>query len=702
MKVWLAFLFLAVSSSAFGATTCYVDLACPIPGNGTGGYTNTCDGTAAGNPAAAISTCIAALGASDPDSIINIFGIHSSHGSCPGSTTGNYQADEIRVQGKNGTNGHPIIIQNNGYTGSMGSGEPTFIDGVGDVSWTQCSWNGSTCDCGSDHSGIQIGDGGQTACLEAWFFVGSGNQQRALSCAKTDGTPCFRVGSIGHTTIDATSLALMKNSGSGYLATTCSVSTWIKCTDARDCPLVGETCSGSTSEVDSVSDECKADEGGTYCATTHHNGTIIARWGANARGPVVFDNNGNGFAFCNSNYFTVQGLNFRNFVRAHLQVADTGNGGCSGVSDHITITKNTFAYGHHNGGSDYQVLFHNATTVGPITDNYFAHAGSESIHVDPHSSGATVMTIQRNFIFDNGDPSVLGSRGGFPINGTPEGMTLTDNSGTGGDYAGSDVSDNLIYKVKKNGIILENIHSNSKVHDNIFFKIGRTAIKFAADTAAVSGNQIYNNLIISPCLANQGDAGIWVADGAGTADANVIMNNTVIIDPTIPCSALASSGTPTNTVVRNNLFYIDGSFKLVDWTPAGTFTNNLVFSSTLGSGTLVKWNGSNYTCSTLTSLDVDSKCTDPLFFSNVDFHLRVNSPAVDSGTTTGMPINRLTGLINSLDVMHGLPDYNAWCGKCAVTPDIGADEFNMYDIIYGLTPPDPGSIGPPQCSRPPV
>lgn len=652
------------------ATTYYVDPGCPVAGNGTSAVCLSSPTT--NNPKNTLANGVALLSSTAGD-ILELRGIHTAHDNCPGNTRGVYQADKQAINGKHGASGNPIIIQ--AYKYGIAGEERPFLEGVGDVTWTQCS----TCD-GGDNVACQGLTGLPSACTEYWYWYGTGNQILALSCAKADGTPCFWIAKANKGTA-------MTNATSGFVSTTCSVSGWMTCTAASDCPS-GETCTGSTYEVDSSSDETSG-------------GWIVARWGAHARGPVLFTSNGSPFSVCDTTYLTIRGIHFRDFRRAGISVSDSAGGCAGGPVGNITLTDNTFYYSIDTGGSDYQISSYHASSA-TISNSTFAYSGSESIHSEPvlTANGASAYTITGNFFHDNGDRNVLGPRGGASPNCVILSYTYTSAStSTGSNCTGSVMSNNLCVRPRAYGIAIEGSYGWT-IRDNVIVDARRYGILVspgAETNITVDGNTIFNNLITGCCLVSS-DGGAITLDGGGVSVTNTtIYNNTVSGSATGSPNLRSTQGTVTNTLARNNIFS-PGTVKAVNWTNTDS-TNKLEYNLiTTTANPAITWLNTNYACASLSSAGTGNidNCPSAAFVSGSNFHIQSSSPAKDAGTSTGMPSGHTTDINKSLYYdPSGPTDYADGNGIQNGTWDIGVDEFVPPPVVgcpkkcYGGTCLDP-------------
>lgn len=607
--------------------------------------------------------------------------------------SGFYQTDKYSVTNKNGTSGHPIIIQPYHY--GLADEATVTIEGTGSTTWTRCS----TCTI-SDNVACQgllpPAATTRSVCDDYYYFYGgTGTQKRALFCTKLDGTPCYRLANVG-----AGGKGKMTNAHTGYISTVCSTHIWIKCNTATDCPTSGETCGGNVLEVDSTSQEIDG-------------GYIVARWGDETPGFVSHTSSGNGFVMCGSDYITIRGFHFRNFRRATVQSIASG---CSSASDFNTISNNTFAYSFDTNGSDRPIETIDVTgTV--IDSNYVAYAGSEAVHAQPKVGGSDI-TISNNFIRDGGDHNVLGTRtdnGVFGANpGTPNCMTLSYTL-TNNDFTGSEIYGNICLRNHKQGIAVEK-STGWSIHDNIIIDSGRSSIRFFTDATGggpITAGNAYNNIVYGCCTHSNIDAAIQVRQ-SGQALGGVSFFNNTIIRSANSSPQIFGDGTLTDIIFRNNLLYQPADTPLVMWVATDTsnkFDHNLFFSP--NNSNMVCMHAATYSscsggtffgCNAIgldtTDLDMDgsasegNRCEDPGFYDSrksvflfyptggptnlfpASFlsNSLFGGPVIDAGTSTGMPASKTTGIVNSLAAAHGLGFYSDSIPQTGSAWDIGAVE----------------------------
>src|SRR5437867_1739469 len=526
----VAFVILSGATTA-GAAIYYVDGNCPSDGNG---LALNCAATTGGpGPKKTIDGGLALL--SLPGDILAIRGVHPMHDNETSPFDGRYFGDQFLISGKHGSSLAPLVIQPYNYSGP-GTGETVYIDGTTRPSsgWTQCT------NCGS---GTCAGVTG--TCNETWFATDSGLASRVVQAQKSDGSPTFKV----------TSPADLTNSHGGYNAKRCSGEGWRACSVATDC-RPGETCTGSSSEIDSYSNNT--------------GGPLLVRWGTGTNAPnaasnpnprVFFDNNGVGFWITNSAYITIQGFTFRAHDNSAVLLT---NGG--GAVNNISVLNNRILYniGRAAGGSDYGIAVYNAGSA-TIRGNEIGWTGSEGIHSRCNPAGSA-LTVSGNWIHNQGDLTVLGPA----ALGTPSGIIFGDDLTNSGNYAGSVAENNLIESTGLYSIDLEDDSNGWIIRNNIFRNTAnRGCLKMDADEVSVSDNQIYNNLFINCGTAGGGPSpGIYAVVTSGKMLQNNLIYNNTFANNLSGALYLANSGTVSGNVFRNNIMYDSGDKQMALWAAA--------------------------------------------------------------------------------------------------------------------------------------
>ena len=386
---------------------------------------------------------------------------------------------------------------------------------------------------------------------------------------------------------------------------------------------------------------------------------------------MFFDNNGVGFWVTNSTYVTIQGFIFRAHDNSAVLLVDE-----SGPVNNISVANNRILYniGRQAGGSDYGIAVYRAASA-TIVGNEIAWTGSEGIHSQCSPTG-TALTVRGNWIHNQGDLSVMGPA----ATGTPGGTIFGDDLTMNGNYSGSVAENNLIENTGGYSIDLEDYSNGWTIRNNIFRNtVTRGCLKLDANEVSVSNSQIYNNLFLNCGTGGGGPSpGIYATVTSGKSLQNNVIYNNTFVNNLSGAIYLANSGTVSGNVFRNNIMYDQGDKQMVYWPAADTFTNNVVISKTRGAAsTLVGFNGTNFFCSTLTNLGATNKCSDPAFVdpNGNDFHLLSTSPAIDAGTSIGMPTGRSTSINNTLASLYGLPSYAENRSMSGSAWDVGASEF---------------------------
>jgi uncharacterized repeat protein (TIGR01451 family) len=629
-------LLLPAFASPLLAATIYVDNACPTAGDGTGGYTQTCDGTASGNPRITFS---AAIGAAVGGDVIRIRGIHAAHESCPGSTKGRYADGEpgvgnfnnapLRTVGRSGSAGNPIVIEASGWTAvGAGTQETVYLENTlpasGGGAWTACT----DCSAGSANVACQNIPG---TCGNVYTSTSG------VGAVKADGTPCH------HETSAANVI------------------------DQYDCKAVSNgLCTGAGAPW-----ACCTNPGAGTCTNQ-----IAVRWAfAPTAEERIIRADGSAIAITNSSYITIRGFTARNAEDTIVAI-----NAISGAVSNIVIQDNKIMYapGVPSGG-DYGV--HVTGVSGSVNNitidrNEIAYTGSEAIHWQPNTAGvATAYASTNNWIHDIGSPTVLGPG----IHGTPSGMIIGNNGGgTVGNYTGSVVSGNLITDITQytNGccLSLENDVDFLVMRDNICKNPGGPCFKISCTNASCDGDQLFNNICIDP---HQNPAGLGALEITGLISNLKVYNNTFKDHAKAYNTDLISfygvTAGSTGNVVRNNVLWSDRNGRQLNWenevSGGGTDTvsHNDIFPSGTNPSNLIKLKVSgvltDYNCSAVAAgcsgNCASSKCADPLFVnaSTDDYHLLTGSPAKDAGTATGMPSARTTDINNTVADDHGLQSY---------------------------------------------
>lgn len=252
------------------------------------------------------------------------------------------------------------------------------------------------------------------------------------------------------------------------------------------------------------------------------------------------------------------------------------------------------------------------------------------------------------------------------------------------------------WPISSSGYVANSIVSSNKI-SNIISEKSFSAIGILVATRVtsntVTNNTIANNMIVNVrsnlTSSTKSSSGIALATSNGE---KVCFNSVYLsddIDPGLSSSAAFSSynyyvlsNSDTNLTLKNNIGFMDancntGSVKhgciylpsSYSWGTGGANHNDWYFKSTNSQGKIGNIGGTSYTTLsswiTASSQDGNSVNGDPLFNSSTDLHA---SASVLNGAG-----NSVSGISADFD------------GEVrAATPDIGADEFNLfsYDINF--------------------
>jgi hypothetical protein len=640
----------------------YIDGGCPTQGDGTGGYTETCDGTAAGNPYNDLHDIFPASEACGSGTTRRyiIRGVHTSHGSCPGFD-GRYFGDEWAWD-QTCTSTTAVTIEPYGYGGTQ---ERVYLDGTRcpkpstctgtncDYSrtgaaancgvsgtagaWIQCTWDGTLCDCANTN--IVIGDGTQAVCEATWYTsdagtAGTGFQSASaagvLWAQKDDGSITYMTRSTTNndactgagaphaccTGVDTGTCLLDLTNAHTYNDDRCtnaadSTQKWMPCTTNADC-LSGETCTaGASSEIDCFRDTAPAPD------------VIYCRWGAaasaqapgTAKRPYIgYSNAGVGFTLKKEAAFvTIRGFDFR----AHRNSAIYSNGDSDAANrGDLTATDNRIFFNSDTSGSDYGTVWYQANRA-TVSNNEIAYTNSEGVHCNSYnSSTASVITISGNYIHNQGDQSIMGTDA---TAGTPVGITCNpaENASSTGNLTGSVIEKNLIVDIQPRpdqtatyGIRMEHCVTGVVIRHNVLVRAGsRQGLTIDASNqgascvgATSSAQEWYNNIVV-----DQGHecAEIFVDTGE-TIDALKFYNNTCVnpgANAGIHTDTL--SGTFSNSLIRNNIFST-GTLRCMNIIAPGAGSGNVNSHNVCVSShaTPYNWLGTTYN-----GTDIDGGCS---------------------------------------------------------------------------------------------
>ena len=335
--------------------------------------------------------------------------------------------------------------------------------------------------------------------------------------------------------------------------------------------------------------------------SNYQNDTVIIdgtgiNWGANWNG--LFDISG-------KNYITIHGLDIQN--------ADYG-GFWIENSDNITIenchTYNTFSSGIGVWNSNHIIIKNNEIELA-------CNDGEQECITIANSNNCE---IYGNNVHDNGQ----GTNGG-------EGIDIKQ-----GSY-NINVYNNVVHHLNNRlGIYADawNLHTyNINIYQNIIHHCSETGLAVASENGGLIENvNIYNNIIY---LNKYGgiELGSWSDIGfTGVKPlSNIkIINNTCYkngkYDNGWGFGIVIDNPDANNVIIRNNICSNNSaqiSFQQIG--NGGVLDHNLLYGNNSASGTL---------------FGTDSILENPLFVDTTiyDFHLSLNSPAIDNGNSVDAPI----------------------------------------------------------------
>lgn len=672
---------------------------------------------------------------------------------------GNSAGGDVIDITNSGFSGHPIIIQAYGWTAiGARTQEAAILDLTGPIpgGWTACT----SCPTGGTQPSAGVCPGvPATACAETWYATtasGSGCMGRFEGIEKATGELAYAVGT-------ASDLTNSHTTGFGaYNASRCSGETWRACTTSSDC-YNSETCVANASpEVDTFT--CNKVTQNVGCAFAANETWVYARWGAG--GPPAHPY---AISQCVGNAFRIQGsvgyVEIRGFV---IRNSRNESIGIHGGAHDITLKDNVIAYnaGQPSGG-DYGLCLCSKNAGGDnltAISNEIMYTQSESFHTEAISADApSIRLIQNNYIHNIGDTTITGPAANIAghSHSTPTCLTLTNDdkgrcsggtniganctpgnngpcAGGGtcsaadaiaGNYTGSIVEGNLFAKHNLNNtnqycINLENNSDGWIIRNNVFSDISGACI-FGNATAvtlvagSVNSEQIYNNLMINCNSASNGQGAIsFNPTTIGTdASSNLVYNNTIVNSrkPGIFFS-YGDITIGTGNLFRNNLIYTTNNDQQIYFNgtdASNKFDHNILFTP-LPISTIAFWRGTNYSCSTLGSIDATNSCQDPGFYDvthSIFYPIggttalfppshdgdtnTLTPPTLDAGTATGMPGGKTTGIVNTLAAQHGFGFYSDSVSQGGSAWDIGAVESL---VSYGNTPVGWSGYTPTGCS----
>lgn len=570
---------------------------------------------------------------------------------------------------KAGTSGHPIIIQNNGYTGSFGTGDTVYVEGVKLTTsgWTQCT----NCTTG-------ICSGVPGTCSNVWYYViDNVGSSRLYFARKPDGTITLK-----------------------------------------------KTIATMTNQYDSA----PSPQGAGWDGDSSN--TMLVRWGPTVTNPNTTPGIGvNNYRAdimdvdSPANYVTIRGLTIRNGARQAV--------GISGTRTDVSIINNRIYNFNDSANGSARPIGTDGALNFLISGNEIYNSSSEPLHISTLTTGITTGTISNNYVHDIGNLSTLGSATfGTPNCTTFTNDSPIGSASPTGDFSGVVVDGNIFERCLHNpnggsgskGILFETACSGMQVSNNILKHVG-SCFKFAPGYISgtnINNHKIFNNLCIEPGLGgSSGDGACFLFTGfsSGTMTNNSIYNNTCA-NPASGAVLTNSLGsiTITGNLFRNNIFYVPSDIRAIDWPPTSStnkFQNNIIYTEHFPA---VSIRESSYSCGLIEGADFDADgnsdlnhCSDPGFYDKTSFlfyptggnsnifpssfltNSQFGGPAIDMGTDTGNPAAHTTGIVNTLAAAHGFGFYSDSISKTGSQWDAGAVE--AY-VSYGGTPLLTGAGGP--------
>ncbi len=296
--------------------------------------------------------------------------------------------------------------------------------------------------------------------------------------------------------------------------------------------------------------------------------------------------------------------------------------------------------------------------------------------------------VQNCYSHDNGLPSGGAHDGiftGFALNFTAQ-NNVCDHNGEHGIYISNSadnpvVRGNICSNNRSCGVQLnadastqinghaDGLISNWLIEDNVIFgngTAGGSAINLDGDIFGVCRNNLlYNNLATGIAL--------YSIDGAEASHDNLIVGNT-IYQPTSSRSAISLLDGANNNIVFNNILYTNPAHSGVDINAVSGFQHDYNFVSSI-SGDALSAHESSPAASTL--------------FTNIaanDYHLKLGSPAIDSGVATfggkSAPSDDLEGHSRPLGVGFDRGAYEA-AGSAQTQPGVLQLSAQSYSIGEG-------------------
>ncbi len=197
----------------------------------------------------------------------------------------------------------------------------------------------------------------------------------------------------------------------------------------------------------------------------------------------------------------------------------------------------------------------------------------------------------------------------------------------------------------------------------------------AAGGSAINGDGVQNSVIQNNLLYDNHASGIslFMTDASMPSTGNLVVNNTIVMAADARWCLNVQDGSTGNSAF-NNIFYnlhpFRGSIDLsADSVQGFTSDYNVVMdrltpddNTTL---TLAQWQA-------MTGNDKHSLVATPamLFVGNGDYHLSMNSPAIDKGTSMKAPAADLDGNARPQGNGFDIGAYESCGGNCVPPPDM--------------------------------
>jgi parallel beta-helix repeat protein len=368
--------------------------------------------------------------------------------------------------------------------------------------------------------------------------------------------------------------------------------------------LASDTGPGSSSQpfktIQAAANRAVAGDSVTVLSGTYSEKVTLKSSGTSTA-PVIFttapgasvtvSGQANGFAIANLSWITLHGFTITSTSSYGISVSG---------SAHITIDGNNVSYaGLAQSGKTAKGIYVSNTTDSWVSSNTAHHNSDTGIYLTNSSTGIQVVG---NVAYSNASSYVRQANGIDVLSG------------------GNTITGNISHDNEDSGIRVSGVSSANTLANNVLYANGSYGINVLQSTSQrVLANSIYNN---STCgIIVQGSS-----TGA-TLTNNILVNNAV------------------NTTRAKGNLNVDSSS-----TSGTSLDYDLLYQSTSGVVQVV-WAGTNYTSLssfvTARGQETHGLQGDPLWVSASagDFHLRADSPAIDSANANaaGEPSTDLEG-----------------------------------------------------------